>query len=365
MRFVVYIGSNCARDDTLRVLDYLSKSLLDKGHQVLYLAGKGVEKKSLGNYNFARLNFLKTLDLNFHVRKISFSELKNIIRAWLEVGPIIASPFSILAMLWEAHIITRLLRETETQKIFGIKFDDSPSITLAARSLGIPTYAIQHGWSPTPNGLQKPHEYPASHLFLWTAQEVKEHDEAFDGLEMKFVLGGPIWVLRHPSRAALRSSGSVLIIESNPRIFDDGFVLGVTRAIGARALRVKPHPYLDEIGTSYASARHPDLCDRTPFWVSLPSIAISMESSSSWELIYLGVPVITILEDDGNRKRFPNAGTFTWSPSGVEAAMQLVALICKDAEKRRLFMREQQLELRTMHYNAEKTLDRILEELTY
>jgi hypothetical protein len=365
IKFMLFLEPNCVREDLIRVLQTLSKNLELLGHKVTSLAGTGVREVELEKNGLPDLILWDELIKNNSRAMFNLSELGFFFLFFTKALPLVVNPITALRVAIESCAFRRFLKSQKIHKILGIKYSVffSLGLVLAADSLGIPTFAIQHGVYESRSLVKTPHEFPASHIFLWSAEEVKRHADRFSHLGRTFILAGPIWSLRHASGSTVKSSRFVSIVESDTNILTDQFMLRAIESVGEESLKIKPHPD-PSVEIRPGGKSFPLLHDRTPFWLAKPSIAISLGSSSTWELIYLGVPVITILETGYELDFWPKSATFMASEEGIESAFMLLRELRSNPEKREALLREQQRELSSVYPEADKALLNIIEGLT-
>jgi hypothetical protein len=128
------------------------------------------------------------------------------------------------------------------------------------------------------------------------------------------VLGGPLWALKYKTNSTDHDATAIVIFESSTAMLDP--LVDVIRAAAdtsGLAFYIKPHPFREQIGLS------PNICDNNdqgPAWSYAlherrPFLVISLGSSVSAECAFLGIPVITLLANDGRAwPSCPVAGTF-------------------------------------------------------
>ena len=174
-----------------------------------------------------------------------------------------------------------------------------------------------------------------------------------------FIPPGPLWNLRHHYPPSVRKK-LVTIVEQRQTPLLGQFVSELIRCVGRENIRIKPHPYKMLRGESQAVLEFPEFCETTPFWEEVPELAISLGSTSSQELIHLGVPEVTLVHSDHSPERFPSVGQFPFSSEGTESALIRVKDLLGNPENRLNFLRAQQEEISDLRDDAEKALGRII-----
>jgi hypothetical protein len=164
-----------------------------------------------------------------------------------------------------------------------------------------------------------------------------------------------MWEMRQRGNKPERKSGLLLVIESEEEVFTDSLVERLKELAGLEHFAIKPYPYWIKLGVSDALNRHSDFCDYSDFWESLPEVALSLGSSATFELIYLGVPVITIYPDTFESDYFPITGTYRNTTEGVSQALQVIRSVLDHKEERESFLRNQRQELSEMLADTPKS----------
>jgi hypothetical protein len=153
------------------------------------------------------------------------------------------------------------------------------------------------------------------------------------------------------------------IVESEEVVFSKSLIDNVVEMIGRRNVEIKPHPYSLKLGVSRAYNVFPSLCNSSNFWDSVPELALSLGSSSTFELIHLGVPVITIVPSAFEADYFPKAGSFENTPAGIRQALHATKELLASQEKRERLLRNQQHENAGLSLSSSLTLSRIMATL--
>jgi ABC-type Fe3+-hydroxamate transport system substrate-binding protein len=166
--------------------------------------------------------------------------------------------------------------------------------------------------------------------------------------------------MRQRGNTPERKPGLLLVIESEEEVLSDSLIESLKALAGVEHFAIKPHPYLTKLGISDALNRHSDVCDFSDFWDSIPEVAVSLGSSSTFELVYLGVPVITVYPESFESDYFPSAGTYLNTTKGVSQALQVIGSVLDHKEERDSLLRNQQQELSEMLADAPKSLKRIV-----
>ena len=361
-RGVIFIDSECVRSDLLRVYLTLAEAFSDRGVDVQTLFGPGVERSDIENYSFPNTVFWPEARSKHRTRTFrrafAFNCWKTqFVSSLKQKAPLLTSIY--LAM--EAQRFSHYLNQLSPAFILGIKFTSFTPAVFAADCLGIPLYAIQHGeYQASSIGL-RPHEWPARNIFTFSKKSKQEHEILFESIGSRFISAGPIWEMRHRGDTPEKKSGRLLVIESSEEVFSDSLVERLKTLAGVEHLAIKPHPYWVKLGVgSDALNRHSDLCDLSEFWESIPEVALSLGSAATSELIYLGVPVITLYPESFESHYFPITGTYPNTPEGVSQALQIIRSVLDNKAERDSFLRNQRQELSELLVDAPKSLKRIV-----
>lgn len=360
-RGIIFIDSECVRDDLLRVYQTLAETFSVRGVEIETLCGPGVEKTDIENYSFPKIVFWHEAKNRLSTRPLSRIFARNcwtaqFVSSLKQKAPLVTSIY--LAM--EAQRFSQYLTKTSPAFILGIKFTSFTPAVYAAECLGIPLYAIQHSEAARKYIGLRPHEWPAKNIFTFSEKSKKEHEKRFESTGTRFISAGPIWQMRHHGSRPERKSGLLLVIESEESVFSDSLVERLKILAGDEHFAIKPYPYWIKLGVSDALNRHSDFCDFSDFWESLPEVALSLGSSATFELIYLGVPVITIYPEFFESDYFPITGTFQNSTEGVSQALQAIRSVLDHKRERDALLRNQREELSKMLEDTPKSLERIV-----
>ena len=358
---VIFIDSECVRSDLLRVYQTLAEAFSERNIDIKTICGPGVEKSDIENYSFPNTVFWTEAKTKLDSRhfwstfackswKTQFSSSVN------QKAPLLTSIY--LAM--EAQRFSLYLEQLSPAFILGIKFNSFTPAVFAADCLGIPLYAIQHGqYLPSSIGF-RPHEWPAKNIFTFSEKSKRDHEQRFESLGFRFISAGPIWEMRQQGNPPERKPGLLLVIESEEEVFSDSLVESLKNIAGGEHFAIKPHPYLIKRGVSDALKRHSVLCNFSDFWESIPEVALSLGSSATFELIYLGVPVITLYPERFESDYFPTTGTFRNTTEGISQALQVIRGVLDNKVERDSMLRNQRQELSELLEDSPKTLKRIV-----
>ncbi len=360
-RGVIFIDSECVRSDLLRVYQSLAEAFSDRGFDVLTLCAPGIEKSDIEKYSFPNTVLWTEAKsrIKFPTVRLVFARncwTTQFVSSLKQKAPLATSVY--LAM--EAQRFSQYLNQLSPAFILGIKFTSFTPAVFAADCLGIPLYAIQHAEYPRSSIGLRPHEWPAKNIFSFSKKSKVEHEKRFESLGCRFISAGPIWEMRHHGNTPERKPGLLLVIESEETIFSDSLVERLKSLAGIENLAIKPHPYLTKLGISDALNRHPDICEFSDFWDSIPEVALSLGSSATSELIYLGVPVITIHPERLESDYFPSMGTYRNTTQGVANALQAIKSALDNTGYREALLRDQRQELSEMLAEAPKSMKRIV-----
>ena len=349
------------RSDLLRVYQTLAEAFSDCGIGVLTLCGPGVEKSDIEKYSFPNIVFWPEAK-----NKIKISLFRSIfarncwktqfVSSLKQKEPLLTSVY--LAM--EAQRFSQYLDQLSPAFILGIKFTSFTPAVFAADCLGVPLYAVQHGQYMESTISLRPHEWPAKNIFTFSEKSKREHEKHFEGLGSRFISAGPMWEMRQRGNTPKRKPGLLLVIESEEEVLSDSLIESLKALTSVEHFAIKPHPYLTKLGISDALNRLSDFCDFSDFWDSIPEVAVSLGSSATFELVYLGVPVITIFPESFESNYFPIAGTYRNTTEGVSQALQVIRSVLDNKEERDSLLRNQQQELSEMFADAPKSLKRIV-----
>jgi hypothetical protein len=360
-RGIIFIDSECVRSDLLRVYQTLAEEFLYRGVDVLTLCGPGVEKSDIEKYSFPNLAFWTEAKSKIRAPEVRRAFARNcwtkqFVSSRKQKAPLLTSIY--LAM--EAQRFSQYLTQISPAFILGIKFTSFTPAVFAADCLGISLYAIQHAeYLSSSLGLH-PHEWPARNIFTFSEKSKREHEKRFESIGSRFISAGPIWEMRQRGNSPERKPGLLLVIESEQEVFSDHIIDRLKSLAGVEHFAIKPHPYLARMGTSDALNRHSDFCDFADFWESIPEVALSLGSASTFELVYLGVPVITVYPDSFESDFFPIKGTYRNTPEEVTQALRAISNVLDHKVARDSLLSHQRQELSEMLADAPKSLKRIV-----
>jgi hypothetical protein len=360
-RGIIFVDSECVRSDLLRVYQTLAEAFENRGIEVITLCGPGVEKSDIEKYSFPNIVFWPEAKSKQRLRAFGHLLKRNCWKTQLvssiqQNAPLLTSVY--LAM--EAQRFSQYLTQMSPAFILGIKFTSFTPAVFAAQCLGIPLYAIQHAEAAKSFIGLRPHEWPASNIFSFSEKSKREHEKRFESIGTRFISAGPIWEMRQRGNSPKRKPGLLLLIESEEEVFTDSLVERLKVLAGVEHFAIKPYPYWIKLGVSAALNRHSDFCDFSDFWETIPEVALSLGSSATFELIYLGVPVITIYPESFENDYFPKTGTYRNTDEGISQALKVIRRILDDKVDRGLLLRNQRLELSEMMADAPKALTRIV-----
>ncbi len=358
---VIFVDSECVRSDLLRVYKTLTEAFLDRGVEVITLCGPGVDKSDIETYSFPNTVFWTEAKRNLKIRMFRSIFVRNcwtrqFVSSLRHKAPLVTSLY--LAM--EAQRFSQYLSQISPAFILGIKFNSFTPAIFASECLGIPLYAIQHGEYRESSLELYPHEWPAKNIFTFSEKSKREHEKRFESIGCRFISAGPIWEMRQRGYKPETTPGLLLAIESEQEVFSDSLVERMKTLAGVEHFAIKPHPYLGRLGTSDALNRHSDFCDFSDFWESLPEVALSLGSSATFELIYLGVPVITVYPESFDTNFFPITGTFRNTSEGFSQALTYMRTILDHKEERDSLLRNQRQELSELFAEVPMSLKRIV-----
>ncbi len=349
------------RGDLLRVYQTLAEAFSDRDIEITTLCGPGVEKSDVEKYSFPNLVFWPEAKSKLKIRTFRRFLTRNcwatqFVSSLKQRAPLVTSIY--LAM--EAQRFSQYLTQVSPAFILGIKFTSFTPAVYAAECLGIPQYAIQHSEATKSAIGLRPHEWPVKNIFTFSEKSKREHEKRFAGTDSRFISAGPMWEMRQVGKKPEKKTGLLLVIESEEELFSDSLVERLKSLAGFGNFAIKPYPYWIKLGVSDAFNRHPDFCDFSDFWESLPEVALSLGSSSTFELIYLGVPVVTLYPERFESDYFPITGTYPNTTEGVSQALQLIRSTLDQKGERDSLLRNQQQELSEMLADAPKALKRIV-----
>jgi hypothetical protein len=362
LRGIIFIDSECVRSDLLRVYQTLAEAFLDRGVDVLTLCGPGVEKSDIEKYSFPNIAFWAEAKSKIRiplVRRVFARNCwtKQFVSSRKQKDPLLTSIY--LAM--EAQRFSQYLKQISPAFIVGIKFTSFTPAVFAADCLRIPLYAIQHAeYLASSIGLH-PHEWPAKNIFTFSEKSKREHEKRFESIGSRFISAGPIWEMRQRGNKPEKKPGLLLVIESSEEVFSDSLVERLKALAGVEHFAIKPHPYWVKLGVvSDALKKHSDFCDFSEFWESIPEVAFSLGSAATFELIYLGVPVITVYPESFESDYFPITGSYGNTTEEVTQALRAISNILDHKVERESLLRNQQQELSEILADAPRSLDRIV-----
>jgi hypothetical protein len=349
------------RSDLLRVYQSLAEAFSDRGVDVLIICGPGVEKSDIEKYSFPNIVFWPEAKskLKMHALRRIFARncwTTQFVSSLKQKAPLLTSVH--LAM--EAQRFSQYLNQISPAFILGIKFTSFTPAVFAADCLGIPLYAVQHGEYLASSIGSRPHEWPAKNIFTFSEKSKREHEKHFESLGCRFISAGPIWEMRQRGNTPEKKPGLLLVIESEKEVFSDPLIKRLKAVAGVEHFAIKPHPYLTKLGISDAFNRHSEFCDFSDFWDSIPDVALSLGSSATSELVYLGVPVITVYPESFGINYFPITGTYSNTTEGVSQALQVIRSVLEHKIDRDSLLMNQQQELSELLEDAPKSLKRIV-----
>lgn len=358
---VIFVDSECVRSDLLRVYQTLAEAFSERNMEIKTICGPGVEKSDIENYSFPNTVFWTEAKTKLGSRPLrsSFackSWKKQFSSSVNQNAPLRTSIY--LAM--EAQRFSLYLNQLSPAFILGIKFNSFTPAVFAAECLGIPLYAIQHGEYRESSLELHPHEWPAKNIFTFSEKSKREHEKRFESIGCRFISAGPIWDMRQRGNKPETRPGLLLAIESEEEVFSDSLVERLKTLAGVEHFAIKPHPYLGRLGASDALNRHSDFCDFSDFWESLPEVALSLGSSATFELIHLGVPVITVYPESFDSDYFPISGTFRNTSDGISQALTVLRTVLNHKEEQDSLLKNQRRELSDMLTEAPESLKRIV-----
>ncbi len=360
-RGIIFIDSECVRSDLLRVYQTLAEAFSDRNIEIITLCGPGVEESDIKKYTFPNTVFWPQAKSKLKVRPFRRIFGRNcwttqFVSSLKQKAPLVTSIY--LAM--EAQRFSYYLTQVSPAFILGIKFTSFSPAIFASECLGIPLYAIQHAEAARSFIGLHPHEWPAKNIFTFSEKSKREHEMRFASIGARFISAGPMWEMRQRGNTPQRKSGLLLVIESEEEVFSDSLIERLKDLAGVEHFAIKPYPYWIKLGVSDALNRHSDFCDYSDFWESLPEVALSFGSSATFELIYLGVPVITIYPETFESDYFPITGTYRNTTEGVSQALQVIRSVLDHKEERESLLRNQRQELSEMLADTPKSLKRIV-----
>jgi hypothetical protein len=320
-----------------------------------------VEKSDIEKYSFPNIVFWPEAKSKLKIRAFRRIFGRNcwttqFVSSLKQKAPLLTSVY--LAM--EAQRFSQYLNQISPAFILGIKFTSFTPAVFAADCLGIPLYAVQHGEYLASSIGSRPHEWPAKNIFTFSEKSKQEHEKHFESLDSRFISAGPIWEMRQRGDLPERKPGLLLVIESEEEVFSDSLIESLKAVAGEEHFAIKPHPYGVKLGVSDALNRHSDFCDFSDFWESLPEVAFSLGSSATFELIYLGVPVITLYPESFESDYFPMTGTYRNTSEGVSRALQVIRSALEHKVQRDSLLRNQQQDLSEMLAEVPNSLKRIV-----
>lgn len=358
-RGLIFIEKDCIRDDLLKVYETLSVALIESGVHLRVLIGPDADPIPLDSYRFEKVDFWDSISRNslvdFHRIVAGFAKMIGL-RAVRRTR----NHRKVVATIVNYELSKRYLERFGPDFIVGIKYDSLKELVHGAISMRISTYAIEHANYPHIAKQKNPYEWPAQYIFCWSREKVLANSTQFANRGAKFLFGGPTWGLRHTSKSAEKSD-KVLLLESDNSVWSDSFVHELSDYFGDESFAIKPHPHLLREGSSSAYANFPHLCDFSNFWEQSPRVAISLGSSSTSELIYLGVPVVTLSPEIIEEGIFPKAGSFPNSAKGQKMAFEMVADLMGNPASRSQLVERQRQELASPISEASGTLKRIVD----
>ncbi len=358
---IIFIDSECVRSDLLRVYQTLAEGFSNRDIDMLTLCGPGVDQSDIRKYSFPNTVFWP--EVKGKIRGQAFKRVftrncwkTQFLASIKQKAPLVTSIY--LAM--EAQRFSHYLSQISPAFILGIKFTSFTPAVFAADCLGIPLYAIQHSeYARSFIGL-RPHEWPAKNIFTFSEKSKREHEKRFKSIGSRFISAGPIWEMRQRGNTPQSKPGLLLVIESEEDVFSDSLIEKLKALAGDEHFAIKPYPYWITLGVSDALNRHSNFCDFSELWESIPEVAISFGSSATFELIYLGVPVITIYPETFESDYFPSTGTYPNTTEGVSKALQAIKSVLSHKGERLAMLRTQRQELAEMMADAPKSLERIV-----
>jgi hypothetical protein len=197
-------------------------------------------------------------------------------------------------------------------------------IPLGCYTMDIPSIALQHGDYYGYNKLAqsdecepgRSHEWPASHVIVYSEMAKASYNKYYGNATI--LVGGYLNAVKYVTMCC-RQNEKIIIYECE--LFDqfNMFHNYLICKIGPSIIFTKEHPYLKTSNLQRIDISKCTLYD-LPLWQEQPNIIISLGSSIGIEAVRLGIPVVTISDNELGNNFLP----YTFKKSDWLNAAKLV-----------------------------------------
>lgn len=242
--------------------------------------------------------------------------------------------------------------------LVAIKFAGLHELAIASNSLGIPTFAIQHGAGVSfakgvaGRARKNPAESPARHIFCWNEAYALRYRQNYKKYPGKFHIGQAPWKPENLLRLSFKPK-SVLIVESDDSIWDSELVREIQSTYLDWNVTIAAHPYLVEKSISKASQDFRELCTVGVQEGRKPQIAISFGSTVAFGLMAGGTCALNVVRPNPPKfstaeGEWPAFTTFV-APASQSGLTELLDTLIR-SPKARHRQREEQLAWLREHF---------------
>lgn len=337
---IITLTGHMDREEFRKVFTALSLELKKQGVKVYLLQTKEEQHKFVhmtAQESEASILNLKLIDL-----LLSIKELGHLVKNWLkwrEYWPERPIKYS---KIFKAYIILAKIKKHSPKAIIALKFNHAPEVFLAAETIKAETFSIQHGNRYFTGARKNIAESYTRALFVWD-EEALEYIKPINHQRLNLYKTGPIWKIKY-DKPPLQLKNTIIIYESSHGEIIEKLVNQLNSAISDYRILLKPHSLLVKRGVSAKEeANNQDLTDMKP-WINVPEIAISMRSSITQELIYLGIPVIHFYCPDKDYKKQPPEKTGFFKIDDTSKALETVYELVRNINFKKEYLSKQQQE---------------------
>lgn len=348
MKGFLYVSCQPFREDWARVIVSLKKEFEKKKllnlKLILSHKANAQARKYYKSFESIKMSQVKT---NFTCFKIS-----NIISffAALKEKKILISK-NLLKSFFYFSSSRNLLQKEKPNFLCSIKFTDNRELLAAADSLNIETYSIQHGLHYEAKKLKKLHEWPVKNYFVFSKKSRDYFQKRYPQSSKYINLNTVLWHARYRGIKIPKKKDTIIIFESS--YFSRKKFLELQKYLPGYNLKIKKHPYFVLMNKSFGDnyAKNELLKKEFYLWNEIPLVGISIESTSTDELLYLGVVCITLCTKAYIGTRYPKTGSFS-----IDTDIEAIAFFLKQLLENPVFykkiLKKQQMERREFAFDS-------------
>lgn len=312
---ILFIDSGTFREDYARIYDSLRESLLSRGFLVSTLLGPQATAREEERFAKYAPEFVNRLERSGATRARKYLFARALLRREIPINR--RQPLLLLQHYRLFVSCLSWLESHNSRVVVSIKYDSCYPFVAAANSLGMHTVALQHGaYSFDPSAARpraRVHEWPASHILVWSDFWGAYHRAAFPEQAVFASVSAILWHAKYSVCQPARSDNIVIYESEN---WPEKTIQAIVQEVGEKRVRIKPHPWKQAQGLSRSGQRFPELVDESWLWESVPLVGVSLGSTVTDELIFLGVPSVNLVRSEDVGLRFPTAGSF---PHDIES----------------------------------------------